>query len=115
MDKIKQQNKLLLIFITSLLISYSSLSYSESEFNGEVILFPFAEAKYSSNLDSASSLDEDEYEITKRPALEGAIDSMLEYFSIKRVEAFDEYYKTVSNIGGIFVLLFCYLYLFLLC
>ena len=58
------------------------------------------------NVSNITELDEDEYEITKRPALEGAIDSMLDYFSIKRLEAFDEYYKTVSNIGGMFVLVF---------
>lgn len=58
------------------------------------------------NVSNITDLDEVEYETIKRPPLESAIDSMLDYFSIKRVEAFDEYYKTVSNIGGIFVLLF---------
>lgn len=57
------------------------------------------------NISNITEIQEEEI-IMKPPALEGAIDTILDYFSIKRVEAFDEYYKTVSSIGGIFILIF---------
>jgi len=49
---------LLIIFYS---ISYSSLAYCQSSFNHEFILFPYLDATYNSNLDSTSSLDNDEY------------------------------------------------------
>lgn len=58
------------------------------------------------NVSNITDLEEEEYDKTTRSPMENAIDSMLDYFSIKRVEAFDEYYKTVSHIGGIFILIF---------
>lgn len=57
------------------------------------------------NVSNISNI-EDEYKVGKRPALEKAIDSILDFFSIKRIESFDEYYKTLSNIGGVFILIF---------
>ena len=57
------------------------------------------------NISNITEIQEEEI-IIPPPALEGAIDTILDYFSIKRVEAFDEYYKTISSISGIFILIF---------
>jgi len=52
-----------------------------------------------------------EEENIQATGLELAIDTMLDYFSINKIETFDQYYKTVVNIGNIFVLLFGFLVL----
>lgn len=59
------------------------------------------------NVSNIKQINEDDegHEI-QSTGLEAAIDSMLDFFAIKRVETFDKYYKTVANIGNIFILLF---------
>ena len=57
-----------------------------------------------SNIKTISEEDDDRQ--TQSSGLELAIDTMLDYFSVKKVESFDKYYKTVANIGNIFLLLF---------
>ncbi len=58
------------------------------------------------NISNVAKLDTDDFKSRKKPFLESYIDSLLDYFSIKSTPSFDEYCRTLSQIGGIFILIF---------
>ena len=58
------------------------------------------------NVSNIKQLSEDDEPLVPTSGLESAIDSMLDYCSIKNVESFDKYYKSVASIGNMFILLF---------
>jgi hypothetical protein len=64
------------------------------------------------NISNIKQAEEDEEDDNiQASGLEAIIDTMLDYFSIKKVETFDRYYKAISGIGNIFILLFGFLVL----
>ena len=59
------------------------------------------------NTSNITNSGEAQYDSTiNRPPLEVAIDSLLDQISIKKISAFDRYYKKLSNIGGMSILVF---------
>ena len=54
-----------------------------------------------------TNIKNERYDINPdKSVMEAAIDSLLDALSIKKVSAFDEYYKTLYDIGGVSILIF---------
>ncbi|MBN1863324.1 MAG: hypothetical protein JW808_00335 [Victivallales bacterium] len=58
------------------------------------------------NRSNVAQADIEEFKGRKKSFFESHVDSLLEYFSIRNVDSFDEYCRTLSQIGGIFILVF---------